>query len=189
MSISAKERNILIGGIVAVIIIGLLAFLLGRGCGAEDETTSTVTTSMTVTAPAVTVTTSSEPETEPEPESTSIPLEISDVSWGCEDFSSTPGNEGCIAGTSLDWIAYIAGDVESVTVTISGPEPGRNISLTKGGLHDPGSTALEWYATDTVPMTPGTYYYSYKVVEMDGTTTVVSEDPVMGPFNLPVASP
>jgi hypothetical protein len=81
------------------------------------------------------------------------------------------------------------GDPVSVTVTITGPGPTTTVALNKGGLHEPGGTAIEWYATAPAPMTKGTYNYSFTIVESDGTTTVIGSDPVTGPFTLPVAIP
>lgn len=89
MSITARERNIIIGAAAAVIVAGLLAFLVGRSTGGEEAvttgTTATTPTTPTQTQPATTVTVTVPAETAPAPAPPAAPLlEIIEVKglWG-----------------------------------------------------------------------------------------------------------
>lgn len=197
----------IVAAAVSVAVFIALAFFLGRGCqpGEEPATTVTVTASTATSTQPTTgtqVASSSQPApaapAEPEPAAPTTteepspalaaPLSIADASWSCENYSSMPDNEGCVSDYPVDWMVLISGgDPVSVTVTLTGPQPTPAVSLIKGGLHEPGSPAYEWYATAPAPHFQGTYYYSVTVVESSGATTVVSSDPMLGTFTLPVA--
>ena len=54
MAISRQSRNIIIGAAAAVLIVAILAFLLGRGCGKEYGSTATGTTPAVTTGTTTT---------------------------------------------------------------------------------------------------------------------------------------
>jgi hypothetical protein len=206
MSMSAKERNIIIGAVVAIIIVGLLAFLLGRGCEDKNATTtaagtgtSTVRTATepvkTVEPPPTetveTVVTPPAPAPEPTPAPATVSFELNEaasgISWDCEPNMSTMSGT-CYAGSQLhlDVSARVAA---SVTATITGPGPSQTVSLGDYGPHEGGFDPADydiifhdWGTVTTAPPAVGTYTIVFTATGRDGSTKTLTSDSMGNPF-------
>lgn len=161
MAISKQSRNILIGSAVAIIIIAILAFLLGRGCEEETATTATTpttTTDTTATVPTETVTVPTVPEPEPEPEPSPLP----------EIMSRSVDPEVADPGDPLTFSAEVSGAAESVTINVYAISSG-DLALTLPLIE--GATVegiTNWSATAGAPATKGAYRYYASALAADG---------------------
>lgn len=140
---SKRERNILIGALAALVAIAVLAFLLGRGCGDENEPATTITTPRTVTTPAVTITVQTAPEPEPEPAPAAAPV-ITEQS--VNELLAHPGD-------TLTFEAKVQGSATRVYFVVGGQNSGLSTEIELSQVSTAGEIST-WSGVWTVPATP-----------------------------------
>lgn len=218
MGISANKRKLLIGGISAVILIGVFAILLGGGCSNDSKTMttgsntsvaartsgSTQTTATTPTAqaipedeapetPAPASTPAPAPAPAPAPPAVSFDLLVPDYGFGCDPYIGPVYN--CYAGTQIV-LGASARRAASVTVTISGPEAVPVYTPTDYGPHQGGFDPADydniyhdWTVSIPGPTTPGIYTYTFTGVGVAGETITVTHDEMGNPLTFQVVAP
>lgn len=157
---------ILIGVIVAVILLVVLAFLIGRGCVGDQETdttpttptTTTRTTPTTPTTRTVTVTVPTTPTPPPTP-----PVPPPDI------ISRSVNPEVVDPGNPLTFQAQITGTAVSVTMSVYKSDSGAlalSLPLVQGATVGDVTT---WSAGTSAPAAKGVYRYYASAVGQDGT--------------------
>lgn len=170
MSLSRRDRNLIIGGIVAAILIGLLAFFLGRSCAEERSTTVSTSTGEASTAPVTPTATAPAPEPEPvqapEPEPVPAPEPVAEypviVDQVVDNLLAHPGD-------TLIFTAQVQGTAARVYVAIGGSSGG-NYAAELAPVASAGGVTT-WSGSWSVPPAPDTeIYYARAAAEAtDGT--------------------
>jgi hypothetical protein len=167
MALSKQSRNIIIGGIAAVIIVAIAAYLLGRGCEQEETSTTrttptaTTTTRTTPTAAATVTVEVTTPVPEPEPEPTPVPPAPEIISR-----SVTP--EVVDPGDMLSFSAEVQGTATSVAMTVFHADSGTlalTLPLVQGATT---GSVTTWSNTATAPAAKGIYRYFASATASDG---------------------
>lgn len=183
MSIIPRDRNIIIAVAAALIIVAVLAFLLGRGCGGEEKAatsttvatttatakTATQTTKTTATATVETTPAAPPAATTPAPAPAPAPAEPLEI------ISRSVTPEVVDPGHPLTFTVQVRGTALGVLVQAfhrTSGAVGVDTHLTAAGSAGGVTT---WSVTTTAPSTQGEYrYFAYAeatdghVVEMPG---------------------
>lgn len=179
MNLSPRDRNIIIGAAASVVVVGILAFFIGRSTGGEEA----ATTSTTPTVPAPTTPTQTTPaQTQPAP-TVAVPAE------------TTPATSPGPAAIPLPEIIEVKGPPPAIntTTTISFEVKVRGVTVEAGIALKPvdreyggGPFMLSRTTTvgDVTTFTgtwgtiggsgPGEYHYRAFAIASDGKTFVDS---------------
>lgn len=175
MAISSRNRNIIVAAVIAIILVGLAAFLLGRGCDGDNTATSGTDKAATDTAarPSTlgTVTTAPapvEPEPSPTPpapptpapsEPATVPLEVIDRSVAPE--VSNPGD-------TLTFTVLVRGTADRVVVSGERTTGGGAFDFEMAPAGTAGDVTTWTYSTEATTLT-GVYRYYARAFAPDGT--------------------
>ncbi len=182
MSLTARNRNIIIGSVLgASVVVILVAILLLRGCGEETvvstgdtstkSATSTARTTPTATAPIATTSVESPPVSPP---ATTTPV-------------ATPDSQSNYSTACTDSIGIVPSPATadaSITVTVKVRGTTASVVKVKYGLRGSGDPGVEralapagydgtlavWEVTFNAPHVPGEYdFYSWSIDELGRT--------------------
>lgn len=151
MSLTSREKKMIIGIVVVVVIAAVAAaFFLGRRSGDEKTATATTPTQTTPTQTVVTVTTPTETTT-----AATAAIEI-------VDFNATP--DTIPPGGPVVFSARTKGSAASVKIKLKGPDS-REIELDKKATVD---GVTPWSASVSGPSIVGIYRYLVEAKASDG---------------------